>query len=73
MLSFSLLFFFFKIKFFLQINHQGILSDGQTVGIQIKLDILLVFKLFAKLPADDKILCSHAKSYKTAKCIISFR
>ena len=46
MLSFSLL--AFSKSSFLQINHLGVLSDCQTVGIQIKLDILLVFKLFAK-------------------------
>ena len=42
---------FFEIKFFLKINHPGPPSECQTVWIQIKTDILLVFiwdKLFAK-------------------------
>ena len=34
---------FFKIKFFLKINHPGPPSECQTVWIQIKTDILLVF------------------------------
>ena len=41
---------FFKIKF-LKINHQGPPSECQTVWIQIKTDILLVFiwvQIFAK-------------------------
>ena len=34
---------FFKIKFFLKINHPGPPSEYQTVWIQTKTDILLVF------------------------------
>ena len=45
---FHFLCWLFSKSRFLQINHLGILSDCQAVGIQIKLDILLVFKLFAK-------------------------
>ena len=57
---------FFKIKF-LQINHPGPPSKCQTVWIQIKTDIPLVFiwvQIVCKsLFRDDKILRWHAKSY----------
>ena len=58
---------FFKIKvFFLQINHSGSLSECQTVWIQIKTDVLLVFiwvqTVCKRLLADDKILHWHAKA-----------
>ena len=57
---------FFKIKF-LQINHPGPPSECQTVWIQIKTDILLVFisvqNICKRLLADEKILRYHAKSY----------
>ena len=57
---------FFKI-IFLKINHQGPPSECQTVWIQIKTDILLVFiwvqTVCKRLLADDKIIHWHAKSY----------
>ena len=57
---------FFKIKF-LKINHPGTPSECQTVWIQIKTDILLVFiwvqTVCKRLLADDTIIHVHAKSY----------
>ena len=57
---------FSKIKF-LPINHPGPPSECQTVWIQIKADILLVFiwvqTVCKGLLADDKIIRRHAKSY----------
>ena len=57
---------FFKIKF-LKINHPGPPSECQTVWIQIKTDILLVFiwvqNVCKRLLANDKIIHWHAKSY----------
>ena len=57
---------FFKIKF-LKINRPGPPSDSQTVWIQIKTDILLVFiwvqTVCKRLLADYKIIHWHAKSY----------
>ena len=70
---------FLKIKV-LKINHPGPQSECQTVRIQIKTDILLVFILVhtvcKRLLADDKIIHWHAKSL-TGKCfsvqyIVSF-
>ena len=56
---------FLNIKF-LKINHPGPPSECQTVWIQIKTDILLVFiwvqTVCKKLLADDKIIHWHAKS-----------
>ena len=56
---------FFKIKF-LKIIHPGPPSECQTVWIQIKTDILLVFiwvqTVCKRLLADDKIIHWHAKS-----------
>ena len=61
---------FFKIKF-LKINHPGPPSECQTVWIQIKTDILLVFiwvqTVCKRLLEDDKIIHWHAKSYITGK------
>ena len=58
---------FFKIRgFFLQINHQGSPSECQTVWIQIKTNVLMVFiwvqTVCKRLLADDKILHWNAKS-----------
>ena len=59
---------FFKIKFFLQINNPGSPSECQTVWIQIKTDVQMVFIRFQTVSkrlhvlADDKVLDWHAKS-----------
>ena len=57
---------FLQIKF-LKINHPGPQSECQTVWIQIKTDILLVFiwvqTVCKRLLADDKIIHWHAKGY----------
>ena len=57
---------FFKIKV-LKINHPGPPLECQTVWIQIKTDILLVFiwvqTVCKRLLADDKIIHWRAKSY----------
>ena len=57
---------FFKIKF-LHINHWGSSLECQTVWIQMKTDVLLVFiwvqTVCKMLLADNKILHWHAKSY----------
>ena len=57
---------FFKIKF-LKINLPGPPSECQTVWVQIKTDILLVFiwvqTVCKRLLADDKIIHWRAKSY----------
>ena len=59
--------FFSKISFFLKKNHPGPPSECQTVWIQIKTDVLLVFiwvqTVCNRLLADDKIIHWHAKSY----------
>ena len=56
---------FFKIKF-LKINHPGPPLEYQTVWIQIKTDIMLVFiwvqTVCKRLLTDDKIIHWHAKS-----------
>ena len=57
----------FKIKF-LKINHTGPPLECQTVWIQIRTDILLVFiwaqTVCKRLLADDKIIHWRAKSYQ---------
>ena len=57
---------FFKIKF-LKINRSGPPLECQTVWIQIKTDIVLVFiwvqNICKRLLEDDKIIHWHAKSY----------
>ena len=67
---------FLKIKF-LKINHPGPPSECQTVWIQIKTDILLVFiwvqTVCKRLLADDKIIHWHAKSYNSVQYIVSYR
>ena len=71
---------FFKIKF-LKINHPGSPSECQTVWIQIKTDILLVFiwvqNVCKRLLANDKIIHWHAKSYNSkyfsVQYIVSYR
>ena len=72
---------FFKIKF-LKINHAGPPSEYQTVWIQIKTDIMLVFiwvqTVCKRLLADDKIIHWHAKSsnrykYFSIQYIVSYR
>ena len=71
---------FFKIKFFLKINHPGPPSECQTVLIQVKTDILLVFiwvqTVCKRLLADDKIIHWHTKSfnkYFSVQYIVSYR
>ena len=58
---------FLQNKVFLQINHLGPPSECQTVWIQIKTVILLVFiwiqTVRKRLLVDDKNLRWHAKSY----------
>ena len=70
---------FFKLKF-LKINHSGPPSECQTVWIQIKTDILLVFiwvqNVCKRLLANNKIKHWHAKSYKkyfSVQYIVSYR
>ena len=71
---------YFKIKF-LKINYPGPLSECQTVWIQIKTDILLVFiwvqTVCKRLLADNKIIHWHAKSltgkYFIVQYIVSYR
>ena len=71
---------FFKIKF-LKINHPGPPSECQTVWIQIKTNIMLVFiwvqTVCKRLLADDKISQWHAKSltgkYFSVQYIVSYR
>ena len=64
---------FFKIKF-LKINHPGPPSECQTVWIQIKTDILLVFiwvqTVCKRLLANDKIIHWHAKSYNRYNTLV---
>ena len=58
---------FLQNKVFLKINHPGPPSECQTVWLQIKTDILLVFiwvqNVCKRLLANDKIIHWHAKSY----------
>ena len=70
---------FFKIKF-LKINHPGPPSECQTVWIQIKTDILLVFiwvqTVCKRLLVDDKIIHWHARvitgRYFSVQYIVSY-
>ena len=59
---------FIKIKF-LKINHPGSPSECQTVWIQIKIDILLVFKLFAKGYWQTTKLSTGMQRVKTGKYV----
>ena len=71
---------FFKIKF-LKINHPGPPSECQTVWIQIKTDILLVFiwvqTVCKRLLADDKIITGMRRvitgKYFSVQYIVSCR
>ena len=71
---------FFKIKF-LQINHPGPPSECQTVSIQIKTDILLVFIwvqiVCKRLLADDFFSAGMQKvitgKYFSVQYIVSYR
>ena len=72
---------FFKIKL-LNINHPGPPSECQTVWIQIKTDILLVFiwvqTVCKRLLAGDRILSTGMQrvilgKYFSVQCIVSYR
>ena len=71
---------FFKIKF-LKINHPGPPSECQTVWIQIKADILLVFiwvqTAFKRLLADDKLSTGMQRvitgKYLSVQYTVSYR
>ena len=71
---------FFKIKF-LKINHPGLPSESQTVWIQIKTDILLVFILVQtvckRLLTDDKLSTGKQRvitgKYFSVQYIVSYR
>ena len=67
---------FFKIKF-LKINHPGPPSEYQTVWIQIKTDILLVFiwvqTVCKRLLPDDKIYTGIQRVKTVYQYIVSYR
>ena len=68
---------FLQNYFFYKKKHPGPLSECQTVWIQIKTDIMLVFSwvqtVCKRLLADDKVFRWYAKSYNSGQYIVSYR
>ena len=67
----------FKIKFFLKLNHPGPPSECQTVWIQIKIDIMLVFirvqTVCKMLLADTGMQRVITGKYLSVQYIVSYR